>query len=154
MLRAIKLHELEGHTETVEFCKFDSTGKWLVTGGMNNQIRVWDVINGFTLKKTIEEVPIEDMLFIEWHPTAPVFLTGGKDFMIWMVNAGNGKVMNTFIGHEGDVNMAQFTLVDGGKQIISCSSDRTVRLWNPTKGEIIQVTKNGTAKVPYHEDEI
>lgn len=48
---------------------------------------------GFTLKNLIEEVPIEDMNFIEWHPTAPLFLTGGKDFMVWMVNAGNGKVM-------------------------------------------------------------
>lgn len=38
-----KLFELVGHTETVEFCKFDSTGKWLVTGGMNNFLRVWDV---------------------------------------------------------------------------------------------------------------
>ena len=42
--------ELAGHTETVEFCKFDSTGKWLVTGGMNNFLRVWDVQNNFTLK--------------------------------------------------------------------------------------------------------
>ena len=28
--------ELPGHTETVEFTKFDYSGKWLVTGGMNN----------------------------------------------------------------------------------------------------------------------
>ena len=60
---------------------------------MNNQLRVWDVAAEFTLHKLIDEVPIEDMLFVEWHPTALLFLTGGKDFMIWMVNAGNGKVM-------------------------------------------------------------
>ena len=49
--------ELAGHTETVEFCKFDSTGKWLVTGGMNNLLRVWDVENNFALKRTLENVP-------------------------------------------------------------------------------------------------
>ena len=59
--------ELAGHTETVEFCKFDSTGKWLVTGGMNNFLRVWDVQNGFTLKQTIENIPQEDLNFVEWH---------------------------------------------------------------------------------------
>ena len=59
--------ELVGHTETVEFCKFDSTGKWLVTGGMNNFLRVWDVQNGFTLKQTIENIPQEDLNFVEWH---------------------------------------------------------------------------------------
>lgn len=65
----------------------------MVTAGMNNQLRVWDVADGFTLKKLIEEVPIEDMLFIEWHPTAPVLMTGGKDFMIWLINAAKGTIM-------------------------------------------------------------
>lgn len=34
--RSLKIHELIGHTETVEFCKFDSSGKWMATAGMNN----------------------------------------------------------------------------------------------------------------------
>ena len=51
------LLELEGHTETVEFCKFDASGKWLVTGGMNNVLRIWDVVNGFVLKRTLDAVP-------------------------------------------------------------------------------------------------
>lgn len=51
------IKELEGHTETVEFCKFDASGKWLLTGGMNNILRVWDVENNFTLKKELDSVP-------------------------------------------------------------------------------------------------
>ena len=112
---AFKIHELEGHTETVEICKFDSTGRWLVTAGMNNAARVWDVVNGFTLKYLIDEIPVEDMNFVEWHATAPLFLIGGKDYMIWMVNAASGKVMANFIGHEEAVVMAKFSIFDGGK---------------------------------------
>lgn len=67
-LKTFKLAELDGHTETVEFAKFDSSSRWLVTGGMNNQMRVWDVVNSFQLKHTIEDVPVEDMCFVEWHP--------------------------------------------------------------------------------------
>ena len=52
-----KLHELEGHTETVEFAKFSYDGRFLVTGGMNNVLRVWDVDAGFTLKKAIDAIP-------------------------------------------------------------------------------------------------
>jgi WD40 repeat protein len=59
--------ELPGHTETVEFCKFDSSKKWLVTGGMNNVLRVWDVANGFSLKRTLDQIPQEDLNFVEWH---------------------------------------------------------------------------------------
>ena len=37
---------------------------------------------------------------------APVILTGGKDYMVWVVNALNGKVMGSFIGHEEEVMKA------------------------------------------------
>ena len=113
--KTFKIHELEGHSETVEFCKFDSSGRWLVTAGMNNIARVWDIVNGFVLKTLVDEIPVEDMNFVEWHPTAPLFLMGGKDYMIWMVNAVSGKVMANFIGHENEVLMAKFSLFDGGK---------------------------------------
>ena len=105
----MKIAELLGHTETVEHCKFDASGKYMVTAGMNNQLRVWDVLDGFSLKTLVEDVPIEEMSFEEWHPTAPLFLTGGKDFMIWMITAQTGKVMQSFIGHEAEVTSAQFT---------------------------------------------
>lgn len=36
-----KVGELPGHTETVEFIKFNHDGKLCVTGGMNNTLRVW-----------------------------------------------------------------------------------------------------------------
>ena len=37
-------------------------------------------------------------------------MTGGKDLMIWLINAVNGKVMASFAGHEDEVNCAYFTL--------------------------------------------
>lgn len=97
---------MKGHTETVEFVKFDSSGKWLVTGGMNNVLRIWDVEKNFELKKELDQVPQEDLNFVEWHHMAPVVLTGGKDYMVWVVNALNGKVMGSFIGHEEEVMKA------------------------------------------------
>lgn len=55
------------------------------------------------------------MNFLEWHSSAPLFLIGGKDYMIWMINAASGKVMANFIGHEDEVVMARFSIFDGGK---------------------------------------
>ena len=59
-----QIAELPGHTETVEFCKFSPSGKFLVTGGFNNVLRVWDVEKGFTLKKAIDSIPQEDLNFV------------------------------------------------------------------------------------------
>jgi len=55
------------------------------------------------------------MNFLEWHQSAPLFLVGGNDFMIWMVNAVTGKVVKNYIGHEDKVIYARFSLFDGGK---------------------------------------
>ena len=140
--RVEKVCELAGHTETVEFCKFDSTGKWLVTGGMNNQLRVWDVKNGFTLKKTIDSIPQEDLNFVEWHNMAPCLMTGGKDYMIWLVNALTGKVMTNLIGHEDEVIDAKFTKEDRGKHIVSCSADKTIRVWSPLQAQSVITLKS------------
>ena len=118
-----QIAELPGHTETVEFCKFDSSGKWIVTGGMNNHLRVWDVQNGFVLKQTVDSIQQEDIFFVEWHPSAPLLLTGGKDYMVWLINAINGKIMASFAGHEDEVNCAYFTKDDKGKHIVSTSTD-------------------------------
>lgn len=153
---AERICELEGHTETVEFCKFDASGKWLVTGGMNNVLRIWDVANGFALKKTIDAIPQEDLNFVEWHAQAPVLMTGGADYMIWLVNAVNGKVMANLIGHEDTVLNAVFTKEDKGKHIVSCSSDKSLKVWSPLTQECIVTLKSYGAgsKKEFHESAI
>jgi WD40 repeat protein len=77
------------HQETVEFAKFNYEGKLLVTCGMNNPIRIWNVENNYELKATLEG-PSDDINFIEWHPKGNVIICGGKDLMIWMFNGSNG----------------------------------------------------------------
>ena len=109
---------------------------------MNNLLRVWDVQNGFTLKKTLENIPQEDLNFIEWHHQAPVLMTGGKDYMIWLVNALNGKVMANLIGHEEEVLRAQFTIEDKGKHIVSSSADKTIRVWSPLQQECVMTLRS------------
>lgn len=130
---SVLVKSLPGHTETVEFAKFNRDGKLLVTGGMNNVLRVWDAENDFNLKCTLEGGSTDDLLFLEWHPKGNVILTGGKDYMIWMFNGVNGEYINCFSGHEDEVTSAQFTINDSGKHILSSSADKTIRLWSPMK---------------------
>lgn len=108
---------------------------------MNNLVRVWNTEKDFDLQCTLDG-PSNDVNFIEWHPKANVVLCGGKDLMVWMFNAQNGKYLNSFSGHEKEVLQAQFTLCDGGKHIVSSSADKTVKLWSPIKGSCIQTIKN------------
>ena len=74
--------------------------------------------------------------------------------MIWMVNALSGKVVRNYIGHEEKVIFARFSLFDGGKQILSCSSDQSVRLWAPNTSECLVKIKNSGGKSAYHNEVI
>jgi WD40 repeat protein len=57
VLESILIAELPGHTETVEFVKFDKSGQWLVTGGMNNVLRIWDAEKNYALHRTLDDIP-------------------------------------------------------------------------------------------------
>ena len=117
----VKLGELEGHTETVEFVKFNHDGKYCVTGGMNNVLRIWQLNEeakddssacSFTLKQKLENGPSEsdDILFVEWHPKGNALICGGKDYSIWLMNALSGDYLACFSGHNDDVIDAKFTV--------------------------------------------
>ena len=152
------MKELEGHTETVEIAKFNHDGKLLVTGGMNNQLRIWNAEDdAFDLKHVITDGPTEDLNFLEWHPKGNVFITGGKDYLIWLYNGQSGTFISCLAGHEQEVFQANFTLSDGGKHVISSSADQTIRVWAPLKNECLKVIKNTSlsgAAGKFHESDI
>ena len=132
---------------------------------MNNVLRVWQVednpspmteIYKLTLKCKLENGPSEsdDLLFLEWHPKGNAVLTGGRDYMLWLMNGATGDFLGSFSGHEGDVLMAKFTK-NGGKQIVSSSADKTIRVWSPIKKECLQIIKKpANTQIKFHEHPI
>ena len=47
---AKEMKQLEHHTDTVEFMEVNHDGKFLLTAGMGNYPRIWDIKNDFALK--------------------------------------------------------------------------------------------------------
>jgi len=83
-------------------------------------------------------------------------MTGGKDFMIWIVNAVNGKIMANLIGHEEEVLRSKFTLEDRGKHIVSSSADKSLRVWSPLNQECVMTLRSfgqGSRK-EFHKSQI
>ena len=157
--------ELEGHTETVEFIKFNFDGKLCVTGGFNNILRVWqlqpnhspDAKNHQLVKKcelTNGPSETDDINFVEWHPKGNVILCGGKDYMLWVMNGATGDLLASLSGHEAEVLCGKFTHLNGGKLIVSSSSDKTIRVWSPLKQECLNVIKKTNQNQNFHDSDI
>ena len=127
------LQTLEGHTETVELMSWNHNQRLLATGGLNNIVRIWKLAEGgeLELKCELREGPDEetDLNFIAWHPKGNAVALGGKDKNIWVMNGVNGEYVACLSAHKEDVTCALFSLHDGGKSIVSCSHDKTVRVW-------------------------
>lgn len=113
----------EGFKDSIEYIKFNYDAKYLLITGQGNPIRIYKVTEEdgaamFEFKKEMETG--DDISFVNWHPKANLFITGGNDMMVWMFNALNGE-FSTFVGHEDAVNYADFT--PDGKNIVSVSND-------------------------------
>mmetsp|Transcript_2705 Transcript_2705/g.4592 ORF Transcript_2705/g.4592 Transcript_2705/m.4592 type:complete len:150 (+) Transcript_2705:596-1045(+) len=129
---------------------------------MNNQIRIWQLEDNpdpqtqpgkLKLKCMLENGPDskDDILFVDWHPKGNALICGGKDFMIWLMNGATGDYLACFSGHEDEVTMAKFTQYNGGKQIVSSSADKTIRVWSPIKQDCLQVIKPRNQQVQFHQ---
>ena len=141
-----ELKQLIGHNAAVNTAAFSPDGRWLATGGDDNQILLWDVS---TLRDPQPEpVPI----LLDGHTAKVVdlaFSADGKYLAsaswdrrvgIWDISAL--KLKHYLSGHQGPVNTAKFS--GDGHYVYSGGADGHIRLWRLTTGEYLRsVVRNG-----------
>ena len=141
-----ELKQLIGHNAAVNTAAFSPDGRWLATGGDDNQILLWDVS---TLRDPqLEPVPI----LLDGHTAKVVdlaFSADGKYLAsaswdrrvgIWDISAL--KLKHYLSGHQGPVNTAQFS--GDGRYVYSGGADGHIRLWRLATGEYLRsVVRNG-----------
>jgi WD40 repeat protein len=111
-------------------------GKQIATGSYDRSIKFWDVGSGKLVREIrpgTDRQPVEPKI----GRTAPALLgsLGGG----WL-NAPPER------GHRDQVFSLAFTR--DGKFLASGSSDRTVKLWNPSTGELVRELPNPAFKTP------
>ncbi len=75
-------------------------------------------------------------------PKGRLLACGTMDGQILLIDSKSGKLKRSISGHEGAVTSVSF--VDKPSSIISCSRDRTTRLWNTTSKEEPVVLKHAS----------
>lgn len=141
-----ELKQLIGHNAAVNSAAFSPDGRWLATGGDDNQILLWDVSR--LQNPQLEPVPI----LLDGHTAKVVdlaFSADGKYLAsaswdrrvgIWDISAL--KLKRYLSGHQGPVNTAQFS--GDGRYVYSGGADGHIRLWRLTTGEYLRsVVRNG-----------
>ncbi|CAL5984381.1 WD40_repeat protein [Hexamita inflata] len=138
-----QIKKLEGHTDTVITAIFSQDDKYVLSGGDDKTVRVWDVKTGAAIQ-TIEG-HTDSVYLILYNPDFSCFATASEDKTVKLWNAQTYGLINTFKGHNSGVFSVSFS--QNGEQMASGSGDGKIKLWNVQSGDQLKTIDAHTRTV-------
>ena len=128
----------------VSSVQFAKDGEQIVTGSWDNSARIWNAATGAALVK----LGGVHTRFVN----ASVFSPDGSQRAHRQrrqngppVGRHHGKLIGSFVGHEGRVTDVAFS--SDGKWIVTASDDKTARIWDAATSEVLHVLRGHTQAV-------
>ncbi|MCS6812631.1 MAG: serine/threonine protein kinase [Cyanobacteria bacterium] len=128
------IQTLVGHSSWVTAVALCQDGKTLVSGGLDDTIRVWDYTTGELLRTLQGHTKPINALAVS--PDGKLLVSGSDDATVRIWDLQMGTLMSTLSGHMRDVNAV--ALSPDGRRLLSGGSDRTIRLWSVSRGELLR----------------
>ncbi len=145
------------HPNLVDAVVFDSTNKILVTGCHDGVLRTWDLEKSAVVKTiNAHTQPQPNPIYaVVWTPDNKSILTASYDKTLKLWDAASGNMVREFKGftektfekgHRDQVFSAAFN--KAGNLLATSSSDKGVKLWDATNGNVIREFANPNLKQP------
>ena len=129
-LKTGRRRTMSGHKAPVLCLAFSADGKTLVSGGMDQTAKLWDVQTG--REKASGFLGHADAVAsVAIHPNGKTVVTGGGDHTIRLWDAGTGQELATLPPHAGRVHTVAFT--PEGNAMISAADGAALgelRFWS------------------------
>jgi len=124
--------EIRAHSNSVFALRYSQDGKYLLSGGRDAHLKVWDVSEDYSAHEDIiaHLYTINDVAF---SPNGKHFVTCSMDKSIKVWDYSTLSLLKVIdksrhAGHGTSVNKLIWTSFNN--QLISCSDDRTISLWD------------------------
>jgi WD40 repeat protein len=141
---------LEGHENTVTSVDFSSGACSIVTGSLDQTVRVWNAETGHcvhTLHGQHTNKFDDFTSLVHCHPDNQtiVWTSNDSSHELQVVSVVTGQCLHRLLGHRGRITLLRFT--SHGQHIVSASSDNirqwtsvpSVRQWSAVTGECMQM---------------
>ena len=134
---------MDGHSNFVESVAFSPDGTRIVSGSVDNTLRMWDAVSGAHLN-TLEghSDRVESVAF---SPDGTRIVSGSWDKTLRMWDAVSGAHLNTLKGHSGSVSSLAFS--PDGTRIVSGSRD--LRIWDAVSGAHLNTLEGHPGHIPF-----
>ncbi|KAF9918987.1 WD repeat-containing protein 83 [Lobosporangium transversale] len=110
----------------INACQYNSTGEYILTGGVDRTVRLWNPDTRFCIKSY--EAHGWEVLDLAISPENGKFASCGGDKTVFLWDVMSGMTIRRFTGHTQRVNTVDFN--DEGTVLVSGSYDATIRLWD------------------------
>ncbi|KAG2485153.1 hypothetical protein HYH03_016139 [Edaphochlamys debaryana] len=116
-----------GHSQGVRDVCFSNDGRRFLSTGYDKNIRLWDTETGQCIKSFSTG---KVHYCVKFHPSDDrqnCFMSGCQDKKIYQFDTDTGEAVQEYNYHLGPVNSVTF--IDEGRQFVSTSDDKTIRVW-------------------------
>lgn len=127
-----QLHIQIGHQQAVSAMAVSQDGRYLATGSIDNDIRIWDLEN--KLERFILKGHEGDVETLDFSKDGKYLASGSTDGKIILWNALSGKKLVTLTGHQSNVKSVIFHPNDS--LLLSAGSDKVIRVWEIPSGKL------------------
>jgi len=125
--------------EAVLCLAFSRDSEMLASGSEGGQIRVWKIATGQCLRR-FEKAHTKGITSLQFSKDNSQILSSSFDTTVRGHGLKSGKTLKEFRGHTSYVNYAIYTI--DGHNIISASSDGTIKVWNSKTTECLNTFKS------------
>ena len=103
--------------------------RWVASGGMDGQLKVWDVTTGQLRTSNNHGATITAL---KWHESLPLIVTCSVDAIIRVIDARNGNCLQELTGHTKIVTNLDVKTTNNGDSfmVASVSDDNMARIFN------------------------
>jgi mitogen-activated protein kinase organizer 1 len=101
------VHTLEGHTGPVHVVRYNVGSKYLLSGGQDRTIRLWNASSGKEIK-TYKGGHAYEVLGVCVSPDNARFGSCGGDKSVYLWDVTSGTVLRRLSAHSGRVNAVEF----------------------------------------------
>jgi len=129
-----------GHSAPVIGIAVSRDGRYLLTGGADNEARLWDI----PTRKTIQTFKGHKgwVYWVAFSPDEKSVVTASHDSTVVIWDKDTAKVLHT-LKHEKAVNNAVFS-ADGSKILTACD-DNIARIWDIKTEKVVVTLKSHTS---------
>jgi len=124
-----------GHKAAVRAAVFSPDSKYIISGGNDATVRLWEGHTGREIR--VFEGHVGAVTSVAYSQDGRFFVSGSEDMTVRLWDVTSGKEVRRFQGHDASVNSVAY--YPDGKHILSGGNDKTLRIWEVSTGKEVKI---------------